>query len=203
MDFASAFDRVQWQHPHKELQRQGMHPLVLQLIYQLMYRDMTFSVVVNRCASPIQSRYTGLPQGSPLSPTLFNRFINSLLQTLNWQNPRSFPSALFFADDGVLVAPTVGKAQSLINQASNWADQHGMTFNIPKCGYLITHSASKIPSIVRPPLFLDSQPIPVVESYKYLGVMFSTLGIDFLAQGTMLAQRVERQLGAMRWFSNL
>ena len=118
-------------------------------------------------------------------------------------NPRSFPSALFFADDGVLVAPTVGKAQSLINQASNWADQHGMTFNIPKCGYLITHSASKIPSIVRPPLFLDSQPIPVVQSYKYLGVMFSTLGIDFLAQGTMLAQRVERQLGAMRWFSNL
>ena len=164
---------------------------------------MTFSVIVNGCASPIQSRTTGLPQGSPLSPTLFNRFIDSLLLTLNWQNTPSFPSGLFFADDGVLVAPTFSKAQSLVNEASRWADQHGIAFNIAKCGYLITHSASKVPSIIRPSLLLNSQSIPLVQSYKYLGVMFSRLGIDFDAQGTMLAQRVERLLGGMRWFSNL
>ena len=203
LDFASAFDRVEWPYLYKELLRQGMHPLVLQLIYQLMYHQMTFSVIVNGCASPIQSRTTGLPQGSPLSPTLFNRFIDSLLQTLNWQNTTSFPSALFFADDGVLVAPTFSKAQGLVNEASRWADQHGMAFNIGKCGYLITHSASKVPSIIRPSLLLNSQSIPLVESYKYLGVMFSRLGIDFNTQGNMLAQRAERALGGIRWFSNL
>ena len=203
LDFASAFDRVQWSYLRKELEKQDVNPLVLQLIYNLIYRDMSFSVIVNGCQSPNQERTTGLPQGSPLSPTLFNRFIDSLLQTLNWQNTASFPSSLFFADDGVLVAPTFRKAQSLVNQASQWADGHGMAFNLAKCGYLITHSASKIPLPIRPPLLLNKQAIPFVQSYKYLGVMFSGVGIDFVAQGDMLAQRVEKQLGAMSWFSNL
>ena len=201
LDFASAFDRVCWPFLLKELQRQGMNRLVLKLIYHLMYHDMTFSVIVNGSQSPSQIRTTGLPQESPLSPILFNRFIDSLLQTLNWQNSPSFPSALFFADDGILISPTLAKAQSLLNQALRWADQHAMSFNISKCGYLITHSASKAPAAIRPSLQLNGEQIPVVQSYKYLGVMFSTFGIDFQAQGKMLAQRVDRHLGAMRWFS--
>lgn len=72
-----------------------------------------------------------------------------------------------------------------------------MAFNIEKYGYLITHSASKVPIAIRPPLLLNDKAIPMVQSYKYLGVLFSSVGIDFLAQGDMLAQRVERQLGAI------
>ena len=33
--------------------------------------------------------------------------------------------------------------------------------------------------------------------------MFYYQGIDFIAQSNMLTQRVERQLEALRWFSNL
>jgi len=58
-----------------------------------------------------------------------------------------------------------------------------MAFNIAKCGYLITHSASKLPVAIRTPLLLKQQSIPLVKSYKYLGVQFSTQGVDFLAQG--------------------
>ena len=203
LDFASAFDRVQWLYLQKELQKQGMHPLVIQLVHQLMYCDMSFSVIVNGSPSPKLSRTSGLPQGSPLSPILFNKFIDSLLKTLNWQNPPTFPSSLWFADDGVLVAPTFQKAQSLVNQASNWADRHGMSFNILKCGYLLSHSASKIPLAICPSLRLNQESIPHVQSYKYLGVMFYRQGIDFIAQSNMLTERVERQLGALRWFSNL
>jgi len=41
-DFASAFDHVQWHYLPQELKKQGINPLVLQLIYYLMYRNMTF-----------------------------------------------------------------------------------------------------------------------------------------------------------------
>ena len=136
LDFASAFDRVQWLYLKKELQRQGMYPLVIQLVHQHMYREMSFWVIVNSSPSRKLSHTSGWPLGSLLSPILFNRFIHSLLKTLNWQNLPTFPSSLWFTDDGVLVAPTFQKAQSLVNQVSKWADQHGMTFNVPKCGYL-------------------------------------------------------------------
>jgi len=181
LDLASALDHVPWHYLRQELEKQGINPLVLQIIYHLMYRDKTFSVIVNGCQSPVQVRTTGLPQGSRLSPTLFNRFIHGLLQTLNWQNLASFRSAFFFADDGVLVAPTLGKAQSRANQASRWADGHGMAFNIAKCGYLITHSASKVPIAIRPPLLLNTKEIPMLQSYKYLGVRFPSIGMDFVA----------------------
>jgi len=81
LDFASAFDRVGW--PYQELKEQGINHLVLQLVYQLMYRDMSYSLIVNGCESQKPPRTSGLLQGSPLSPILFNRFINSLLQSLN------------------------------------------------------------------------------------------------------------------------
>ena len=202
LDFASAFDRVCWPFLRKKLEKPGINSLLLQLIYQLMYRDMTFSVIVNSSQSPMQVRTTGLSQGFPLSPTLFNRFVDSLLQTLNWQNASSFPSALFFADDGVLISPTLAKAQSLLNQVFRWSVEHGMSFNIAKCGYLITYLASKALVAIRPTLLLDSQSIPIVQSYKYLGVMFSSFGIDHLAQEEMLSQQAERHLGAILWFSN-
>ena len=108
-----------------------MNRLVLKLIYYLMYHYMTFSVIVKGSQYPSQIRTTVVPQESSLSSILLNRFIQSLLQTLNWQNSPFFPSALFFADDGVLISPISAKAHRLLNQALLWADQHAMSFNFP------------------------------------------------------------------------
>jgi len=200
LDFASACDRVSWPYLQQELKEQRINPLVLQLLYELMYRDILYSLVVNRCESPKQHRTCGLLQGSPLSPILFNRFINSLLLSLNWNSQPTFPSALLFADDGVLIATTITKAQSLLNQASSWADLHGMAFNIPKCGYMVT--GQPIRTYLPHTLTLNNHPIPHVTSYKYLGVMFQHKGIDFLEQGTLLSQRVTSCLAAMRLYSD-
>jgi len=200
LDFASAFDRVGWPYLQQELQEQGMNPLVLQLVYQLMYRDMTFSLIFNGCEFQKQPRTCGLLQGSPLSPILFNRFINSLLHSLNWNSAPTFPSALFFADDGVLIAPTIPKAQSLLNHASSWADKHAISSNIPKCGYMVTNQPLRtyLPHM----LTLNNHPIPHVTSYQYLGVTFASKGIDFVKQGILLCERVESCLAGMRSFSD-
>ena len=61
LDFASAFDRVHWLYLKKEHQKQGLHPLVIQLVYQLIYRDMSFSVIVNGSPSPKLWRTSSLP----------------------------------------------------------------------------------------------------------------------------------------------
>jgi len=184
LDVASAFDSVSWPYLQQELKEQGMNPVVLQLVYQLMYRDMSYSLIVNGCKSQKQRPTCELLQGSPLSPLLFNGFINSLLQSLNWNSQPTFPSSLFFADDRVLIAPTITNAQSLLNQASSWADLHGMAFNIPKCGYMVTNQPlhTYLPHM----LTLNNHPIPHVTSYQYLRVMFQPKGLDFPEQANLL-----------------
>ena len=52
-----------------------------------------------------------------------------------------------------------------------------------------------------PSILLNNRPIAFVNSYKYLGVMFASKGIDFGSQSTLLSERVGRQLGALRWYS--
>ena len=69
--------------------------------------------------------------------------------------------------------------------------------------FLITYSASQVPVAIFSPLLFNKQAIPMVQSYKYLDVIFSNVGIDFVAQGDMMTQHVDKQLGAIRWFSNL
>jgi len=172
-----------------------MSLLGLRLIHQLMYWDMFFSLIVNSFASPQKARTCEHPQGSQLSPTLFNCFINNLFEILNCNILPTFLSALFIADSGILVVPTVNKAQSLVNTASHWADSHGISFNIPICGYIITNPAVS----THPPytLTLYNQFIALVISYRYLGVLFESTGIDFHKQENLLCQHVDRSLAAM------
>ena len=200
LDFQSAFDRVEWSHLESELKKQGMHPLVLQLVYKLMYHDMSYALVVNSSQSQLQSRTRGLPQGSPLAPILFNRFINSLLQELNQKATPNSPATLFFADDGVIIAPNARIAQDLLYKADNWSHQHSMLFNIRKCGHLI--STDQNLNIPHSFLYLQNTPIPQVHSYKYLGVIISRTGVDYSSQAQLLKSRVQKHINAMTWVSD-
>jgi len=75
-----------------------------------------------------------------------------------------------------------------------------MFFNIPKCGYMITNQP--IRSYLPSRLSLNNQHIPCVTSYKSLGVLFESRGIDFLKQGTILSQRGVSCLAGMRCYSD-
>ena len=200
LDFQSAFDRVEWLHLESELRNQGMHPLVLQLVYKLMYHDMSYALVVNGSQSQLQSQNRGLPQGSPLAPILFNRFINTLLEELNRGARLNSPAALFFADDGVIIAPNSRIAQDLLHRADHWSQQHSMVFNIRKYGPLI--ATNRILNIPNSCLYLQDKPIPQVHSYKYLGVIISRNGVDYSAQAELLNSRVQKQINVMRLVSD-
>ena len=171
------------------LQRRKLPHRLQTLVNSAMFSGY-YQLVVNGSLSPPAFRNRGLPQGSPLSPVIFNMFIDSLVVQLN-SVPGKVPQTLFYADDGVLLAPDDRSARKLTLIAERWAQTHGMVYNVAKCGII---SLAPLASDIQ----LQGHSIPQVSSYKYLGFPVTSRGIDFRKHIQTLAETTQNFLRFIR-----
>ena len=116
---------------------------------------------------------SGVMQGSKLGPILFIIFINDLLTQLENCGLGAYIakiviSVLGYADDILLIADNPGKMQQLIHICGEWSIKNGMSFNIDKCKVMPLNCAKKNIN-----LSIYNQPLEIVDSYKYLGILIS------------------------------
>lgn len=107
LDLEAAYDKVREAKPVVALTKQLMPQFPIHIVTQLMFTSAGLSLAVNGVVSAPISRDVQLPQSSPLSPIVFNKFIDSLVLELNTllsvPQISSLLSCLFFADDDVLM----------------------------------------------------------------------------------------------------
>ena len=128
LDAEKAFDTVcHWILFDKLLQRGIPSVFVRILLYWYSYQE--FYV---KWASELSSSFrvsNGVRQGSILSPTLFNVFMNDvsvqLSQLFSGCNAMNF-NHLFYADDSVLLAPSPHALQELLDICVKYAECNGI-----------------------------------------------------------------------------
>ena len=182
LDFRAAYDVIKPDRVVAALQRRKTPEYLIQLVLSLMFSASDFTLIVNGLPSARLERNQGLPQGSPLSPILFNLFIDSLVRRLNTKST-SIPSCLFYADDGVLFAKEEREMRRLLNIAEDWSIAEKMTYNVSKCGVL------QQPATVAEYTLCGSN-IPIVPTYKYLGFPMTVDGLDYITHLQTLADTV-------------
>jgi hypothetical protein len=170
LDLRAAFDMVEHNRLKQLLLQRGCPTQIIHVISSLMFDEVWSRLLINDGVSLPFQRTRGVFQGSPLSPALFNIFIDGLLVRLN-ADATDIPNCLFYADDGVILVRELVDAQRLLDLAEAWTKHAGFTFNVKKCAVLTRH---------RSPLFLQGEPIPTAKCYTYLGFPITQTGIDFV-----------------------
>lgn len=138
----------------------------------------------------------GVPQGSILSPLLFNLYVNDISTYI------SGPKLFQYADDTVIVTQhinfkdAVRSLQCAATTVMNWFQRNLMDINVQKTKLICFHNPLKYVPLDFP-FYLHSSncasckcvPLAYVESVKYLGILFDC-GLTWNAQLTSLSAKL-------------
>ena len=204
IDFEKAYDTVPTEALLRKLYLAGVSGQCLQF-FRGLYANANVRVRT-RCGLSEQIRLLrGLRQGCNASPLLFDIFINDILKGCEQLGVRvagldgeGREVGLLFADDLALIASTRSKLQRAIEMIQSWADTHEMRFGVGKCGIMgfgprATEFLSRDPTRFR----LGEQVVPLVDSYVYLGVPF-TSPVDLDVMATSRAEKGRKVLNSLR-----
>ena len=128
----------------------------------------------DRLSSPFGMR-NGLRQGSVLSPSLFNIYIDDLLRELEQGGDGArigskYVGALAYADDITLLSPTVLGIQRMLNTCAAYAEDHNLLFNEKKSTSIVFVKCKR--SYIRyPELRLSAIILPYIQSMAHLGTI--------------------------------
>ncbi|CAB3261608.1 unnamed protein product [Arctia plantaginis] len=176
LDLTSAFDSIPHSSIRRALEGHGL-PLRVRHVIASLYSNMTTSVrVASGSTAPIHIE-SGVRQGCPLSPDIFNLTIEVLLRGLAGLNEgyvlegRRYNS-LFYADDGALLADSPEGMRRLLEAAESGARAVGIEFNPSKCATI--HIVGGRGGGARPTVFnIQGTPMRALadeEAYEHLGI---------------------------------
>lgn len=171
IDYTKAFDYLNHKVLLGKLEIYGIRGVALQLISSYLGHRRQY-VCLNGFSSTINPIFSGVPQGSILGPTLFNLYINDIV---NISQPTKF---IIYADDtslffsGENCNALIKQANNVLSSLEKWTKCNMLTINPNKTKAVIFRSRNKHVIQTDQVVFGGTQ-IEVVNSIKTLGVHFT------------------------------
>ena len=195
-DLEKAFDTT-WKHGIlKDLHGLGMRGN-LPLFVRAFLNNRSFQVKVGSTLSDPLDQEEGVPQGSILSPILFEIKLNSIVNEL-----RQNVDGSLYVDDFLVCYRSKSSIDAIerqlqlqLNKLKEWADLNGFTFSPTKT--VAVHFCRRRTCVREPDLYLNNQRVEVREQARFLGVIFDRK-LNFLAHIKDLRTRCIKALRVLR-----
>ena len=179
IDFQKAYDTVDRDLLLQRLQTLGINGLFLKNI-TAMYQTTKYAIKLsNGYLTPIDSNL-GLKQGCPLSPMLFNLYIDDIGDSFDDQcDPVKIQDLkinhFLYADDLVIVSLSEEGLQTTLNNLYTFSGRKCLSISIKKSKTMIFNKSGKM---LKNYFFINGKPLEPVQSFYYLG-------FDVKASGTV------------------
>ena len=175
VDFRKAFDTVWHAGLWKRLWDSKIRGKAWRII-QTLYSSIRAKVRLGNSTSREVLMKQGVRQGCPLSPTLFNFFVDELSKQLRATGCGICHGgidigSLLYADDVVLIADSPDDLQTLIDTVDGFCRKWKMSMNMKKSEVMVV----KAPGVKSPTHTWEcrDETLKVVSRYKYLGIWFT------------------------------
>ena len=178
LDAVKAFD-LQWREAlfyklmNENLKlNNSMSKVILLRIY---YDSLESMILNNKKFSRLFKLFRGVKQGGVLSGSLFNFFINELIEICCNANIGAkfidiIVCILIFCDDICLLSDSIEEMQVLLKLCEEFANKWGIEFNLEKCKYMVFGKIKLNNTIFK----LNNQIISSTDCFKYLGLEFNS-----------------------------
>lgn len=199
LDIAAAYDNVQLPVLNKKLIRLRIPEKMVRFICNLL-SERTILIKHLNSFSPPRIVWKGLPQGSVLSPLLYNLYTYDLEQSV-----ASFCSILQYADDLILYVSekSIQDASSRLNPAlkylSEWLSEHGLSLSVSKSRTVIFTKKRLIPHIE---LHVENETIPQEQEAKFLGIWLDCR-LTGMTHFGYIAEKCEKNVNILRSLSGV
>ena len=201
IDFRKAFDTVWHDGLFHKLQEIGINGHFLETLKNI-YKNTKCAVKLDDKLTQFFQCKKGVRQGDPLSPTLFNIFLNDLFKELRLGNcdPVSLDNsdpfnALAYADDIVLLSTSKEGLQKALDITEKYCEKWRLTVNHTKTKSMIfSRGNQKIKTTFK----INGVELENVKEFKYLGITIHKKCCSFTPTLKYFKIKATRALYALR-----
>ena len=149
LDCSKAFDKIQYDTLFNKLLSRGISPVIVRILFHV-YQNSSSQVKWNNGVSNVFNVSNGVRQGAILSPILFNIYMDELIEKLCeegngcWVGSQ-FYGVLVYADDILLLSPSLTGLQRMLDTCSSFGKSTGLTFNPKKSVCINFHVSMSCP----------------------------------------------------------
>ena len=200
VDFQKAFDSVWHDGLFRKLENLGINGNFLNLIINI-YKHTKCAVKINKSTTQFFDYNKGVLQGNPLSPILFNLFINEIFKTVKNEDSMltldgtHFFNALMYADDLILLSPSEQGLQQSINSLGAFCQTWKLNINYKKTKCM-TFSNGHLRKLSN--FHINNIPLENTKIFKYLGITISSIKCSFLPTLEDLSSKASKAIYALR-----
>jgi hypothetical protein len=174
LDLSKAFDLVSYNMLWKKLKCETGLPSDVVSIFKYWYDNQRNCVKWAGSHSVDYGLKCGMRQGGLTSPRLFNLYINKLIEGLSSTYIGCHVGGVCFnsisyADDMVLLSPSIGALRKLLHMCEEYAVNHGLRYNSLKSEFMVFLAGAARSHRGVSGVALGGSVLKRVDRFKYLG----------------------------------
>ena len=182
VDFKKAFDSVWHKGLFHKILKNGINGNILNFIKEI-YKKTKCAVKSGNSRTDFFKFTKGVRQGCPISPILFNLYINDIFKMINSDNESDIflevgkkVNALMYADDLILLSDTKEGLQKQIDKMSDYCYKWKLTVDIKKTKTMIFNRGNRL---IKSDFTYKNTVVENTKQFKYLGFTISAKNCSF------------------------